>query len=248
MSASTSATNTGRLDTQAPGMQLVSKCVLMRQYQSGVSMGQATLLKMVTGKSVLLFDAVNGNLLQYETTSGALIRVVLRAEDRLGHMLAYDFDASRMHLVSAEVEFAADNYKRDRERTALALERDKKSAMPPRLRTQADERQMRHKLSPYVFKLRSYMVHECGCHSQLRPAFGSGSSGGLGAGRRSNLSQASDININSNNNYYSTGSILNNHIDVSNFNIFDDDADADAVAAAAAAAIAAANMNNHTLF
>lgn len=106
----------------------------------------------------LIFDRVNLNLLEYEL-NGEFKRIVLKAEERLGNVLDFDFNGE--HLITSEV---ATN------KQSLYQVRLKST---PTSMTQIIDASGHHDLKKRmlskvnVFKLKTFKYMDCDCHKNL---------------------------------------------------------------------------------
>lgn len=110
-------------------------------------------------KSLLIYDTVNVNLLEYDL-SGKFSKIVLKAENCLGNMLSFDFSGDRQHMVTCEVQ------------------QDKKSSMIDSFVEAKPEKDnleykkdfsIKFRSRNHIFKLKLYRYKDCECHRKAQP-------------------------------------------------------------------------------
>ena len=106
----------------------------------------------------LIFDSVNLNLLEYEL-NGKFSRIVLKAEERLGNVL--DFEFSGEHIITSEV---ATNKQ--------TMYQVRLKSTPPSLTQIKDAmgyQDLKKRLlsKTHVFKLKTFKYMDCDCHKSM---------------------------------------------------------------------------------
>jgi hypothetical protein len=124
----------------------------------GIRLTRVTSVKLsLDSKHFLIFDSLNLNLLEFDL-SGRFTRIVLKAEERLGQVLAFDFNGD--HLVTSEID--------PNKRSLLEEERKRtKSSQDLSLEGTLSEIERRKLSKAHVFKLRTFRYMECQCHRHL---------------------------------------------------------------------------------
>lgn len=115
-------------------------------------------------KHYIIYDALNLNLLEYDL-EGKFKRVVLKAEEHLGNVLAFDFAGD--HIITSEVIF--------NKRSLLEVQRAKaKSQMNLRLGVKLNdglssraEENAKNISKAHVFKLKLFKYMDCPCHKNM---------------------------------------------------------------------------------
>jgi len=131
-------------------MTLTRKINLEQNYYPGICLTKISCIRLSLDlKKIWLFDTININLLEYDL-NGNFLRIVLKAENHLGSVLAFDFSGDRQHLVTSECSIDH----------SLSRKRANKGLNAQSTRTNLSNQN-------FVFKLKSYMYRDCECHRHL---------------------------------------------------------------------------------
>lgn len=118
----------------------------------------------IDSKHYIIYDPLNLNLLEYDL-KGKFKRIVLKAEEHLGNVLAFDFTGD--HIITSEVIF--------NKRTLLEVQRAKaKSQMNLRLGIKLNdgfcskaEENAKNISKAHVFKMKLFRYMDCPCHRNM---------------------------------------------------------------------------------
>jgi len=125
--------------TQIKRLELVKRLKFQQEYLPGVCLTRIGQIRLgLNLKSLVIFDVCNLSLLEYEL-DGTFKSILLRAEDYLGNVLAFNFTSDQLHLVTVEV---ASN-----------------QIMSHLIK--------RKNHSGFDFKIRTYKIMECDCHKNM---------------------------------------------------------------------------------
>lgn len=138
-------------EDQMNKINLIESVDIEKNYFPGICLSRIGIVKLsIDLKHFLVYDTLNVNLLEYDL-NGIFIRIILKAEERLGNLLAFDFSGDRQHLITSEIHFN----KRKITQTKSAGN------------ISAFEQQQRNRSNAHVFKLRIYKYTNCECHRSL---------------------------------------------------------------------------------
>ena len=132
-------------------MSLLESFDIEKNYVPGICLCRIGIVKMSLDlKHFLIYDALNINLLEYDL-KGNFKRIVLKAEERLGNLLAFDFSGDRQHLISYEIHFS----------------RRKIPNQSNKFVSSEQQQQQRNRSMAHLFKLRTYKHTNCECHRNM---------------------------------------------------------------------------------
>jgi hypothetical protein len=130
-------------------MSLLESFDIEKNYMPGICLCRIGIVKISLDlKNFLIYDALNINLLEYDL-KGNFKRIVLKAEERLGNLLAFDFSGDRQHLISYEVHF-----------NRRKIPNQSKKFI-------SSEQHQRNISMSCLFKLRTYKHANCECHRNM---------------------------------------------------------------------------------
>lgn len=130
-------------------LKMKKKIKMEKNYLPGISLAAVGQIKLSLDlQSLIIFDTINLNLLEYDINTGRFKRIILKAENYLSNVLAFDFSTDRQHLLSVEVDY---NKKFYFSQVAPASDRgiDQKNLL---------------NLNCYNFKMKLYKYMDCECH------------------------------------------------------------------------------------
>ena len=145
--------------TVITNMKLFKKVKLDPNYFPGIYLTKSLWIKLsLDFQYLIMLDSVNSNLLEYDL-NGKFSKILIKAEERLGNVLAIDFSGDRQHMVA--VEFEIDTNK------SLTKNFDSISANYRKIGLSTKEIRLRNRSASYVFKLKLYRYRDCECHRHL---------------------------------------------------------------------------------
>ena len=158
----TSKTNEKSISSNLNTLKLTKSVKLDSNYMPGICLIRSLWIKLsLDFQNIILYDSLNANLLEYDL-NGKFCKILLKAEEKLGHVLALDFSGDRQHLLVTEFEIntvkcVLNNFK------PTDMSRFKELKMP------MEDIKMRSRSAMYIFKLKLYRHRECECHRHMDP-------------------------------------------------------------------------------
>lgn len=129
-------------------INLIESLDVEKNYMPGICLARIGIVKLTLDlKHFLIFDTLNVNLLEYDL-NGNFLRIILKAEERLGNLLAFDFSGDRQHLITSEIHF-------------------NKRRINPGKSVASLEQLQRNASMTHLFKLRTYKFMTCECHRYM---------------------------------------------------------------------------------
>lgn len=145
-------------------MELNDTKILETTYSPGIKLNRIGCVKLsIDSKHFLVFDALNLNLLEYDC-QGEFQRIVLKAEEHLGKVLAFDFNGD--HLVTSEI-FTNRNSIFDYQKKKNISTNLSKSAIGLHDESTRHETHKRELSKAHNFKLKLFRYMNCQCHKHL---------------------------------------------------------------------------------
>ncbi len=136
-------------------MILKESIELDKNYLPGICLVRIAVVKLSLDlKHFLIYDALNINLLEYDL-NGRFVRIIIKAEERLGNILSFDFSGDRQHIITSEIHFNKRNISTTN-RTNKQLINISNIDLHQRNRSMAN-----------LFKLRIYKFMNCECHRNM---------------------------------------------------------------------------------
>lgn len=143
-------------------LNMTNKVKLQTTYLPGITLTKVGPIKISLDlRNILIYDAINLNLLEFDFY-GSFRRIVLRAENYMGNVLAFDFSSDRQHLVTAELELTERNV--DFSEPTL-IEQFEKNIKLSQEEEYVLAQKKRSQLFKFKFKTLRYM--DCACHRHL---------------------------------------------------------------------------------
>ena len=89
-------------------LKLDRKFQLEREYSESVCLADVKLIRLAMDPNYLIiYDSLNLNLLEFDL-KGKFHRIVLKAENHLSNVLAFDYSSDKQHLISCDFEINRD--------------------------------------------------------------------------------------------------------------------------------------------
>lgn len=128
---------------------------LDKNYLPGICLVRIAVVKLSLDlKHFLIYDALNINLLEYDL-NGRFIRIIIKAEERLGNILSFDFSGDRQHIITSEIHF--------NKRNISTTNKTNKQL----IKISNIDLQQRNRSMANLFKLRIYKFMNCECHRNM---------------------------------------------------------------------------------
>ena len=143
-------------------MNLTKSVKLDSKYMPGICLAKSLWIKLsLDFQNIIIYDSINANLLEYDL-NGKFCKILLKAEEKLGHVLAIDFSGDRQHLVVTEFEF-------NTIKCVLNNFKPTDTSLYNELKISSRDINMRNRSAMYIFKLKLYRYRECECHRHMDP-------------------------------------------------------------------------------
>lgn len=110
-------------------------------------------------KHYVLFDNLNLNLLEFNL-EGKFTRILLRGEEHLGQVLAFDFNGD--HLITSEIISNAQSLLQAQRKMQSAIKLGQANGELP-----YNEIHQRVLANTHVFRLKTFAYMDCACHKHL---------------------------------------------------------------------------------
>ena len=183
-------------------MEMVNKVKLDKTYFPGISLTKVGAIKLSLDlRHLLIYDSMNLCLLEYDMT-GKFKKVILKSENHLGNLLAFDFSSDRQHIITTEVELLKRSVDLDEPTLIEMLES-----------TNPLEKEylslMKKRSKKYVFKLKTFRYQDCMCHRHLNTGKRKPSARSKSPGSQKNKNIANATNNNQSSFSFYNGSIYN---------------------------------------
>jgi len=163
----TSKTNEKSTVSVLNTMKLLKTVKLESKYMPGICLAKSLWIKLsLDFQNIIVYDSINANLLEYDL-NGKFGKILLKAEEKLGHVLAIDFSGDRQHLLVTEFEM-------NTVKCVLNNFNPPDSNKYKELGMTSHEINMRQRSAMYIFKLKLYRYRECECHRHMDVKSGKG--------------------------------------------------------------------------